>query len=257
MHIMRKVKKNGMAALIIVSLMSIACAPNQYSIRSVESKSVALDQRWDGRANPELTTLVESYKARVDSEMNLVVGKATQTLNVGFPQSKLSNFTADMMFNIGDEIWKNVDFAIINMGGLRTSMNEGDITVRELFEIFPFENRLVLLELQASDVEELFEFIAFNGGEGLSKNLQLIVKNRKIESLKIGGKPVVKDKIYRIVTVDFLAEGKDGMVALRKAQNRFDSQEILRNMMIRYIQRLTDNNQEVNAEMDNRITIIQ
>ena len=242
----------------LLGIWAVACAPHQhYVVKSIESSRIAIDSVWDAKANPKLTVLIESYKVQIDSEMNKPVGTATQLLTTGFPQSRLSNFTADMMLDIAGEIWGNIDFALINMGGLRTSLNQGKITVGEIYEIFPFENRLVLLEMPGTAVKELFEFLAFNGGEGLSTHLQLTVKNRQIQSLEIGGKPLDEKKIYRIATVDYVAEGNDGMVAFRKSVNRVDSQEILRNMMIRYIQRLTDNNQEINAELDNRITIIQ
>ncbi|MDR1682780.1 MAG: 5'-nucleotidase C-terminal domain-containing protein [Candidatus Symbiothrix sp.] len=246
-----------MSFLPLLGMLAFACAPHHYVVQSIESSRVTIDSVWDAKANPKLAELVETYKVQIDNEMNKPVGIATQILPTGYPQSRLSNFTADMMFRIAGEIWGNVDFALINMGGLRTSLNQGEITIGELYEIFPFENRLVLLEMPGSAVKELFEFLAFNGGEGLSTNLQLTIKNRQIQSLEIGGKALDEKQVYRVCTVDYVAEGNDGMIAFRKSIHRIDSQETLRSMMIHYIQRLTDNNQEVNAELDNRITIIQ
>ncbi|MDR0546451.1 MAG: 5'-nucleotidase C-terminal domain-containing protein [Dysgonamonadaceae bacterium] len=253
----KKVKKQW-RLLSLLGGLSLSCVPHQhYVVKSIADSQVTIDSVWDKKADPKLSDLIESYKAQMDSEMNKVVGTSTQMLTVGFPQSRLSNFTADMMFTISGEIWGDIDFALINVGGLRSSLDQGEITVGELYEIFPFENRMVCLDMPGTAVMELFQSIAFKGGEGLSKNLQLTVKNRNVQSLEIGGKPLDEKKIYRVGTVDYVAEGNDGMIAFRKSINRIDSQETLRNMMIKYIQRLTGNNQEVNAELDNRITILQ
>jgi 2',3'-cyclic-nucleotide 2'-phosphodiesterase (5'-nucleotidase family) len=249
---MKKVK-----ILLFIPLigLSSACTKDHYVVTSIESARIEMDSAWDAKANPEMIALVESYKTKLDSEMNEPIGTATQTLIKGFPQSLLSNFSADAMKEIAGNLWGNVDFAVVNNGGLRSTLNKGTITVRNLYEIYSFDNRLVLLELPGKAVKEFFDFIAFNGGQGLSKDIRLVIKVRDVESLEIGGKPVDENKTYRIATLDYLAEGNDGMVAFRKAVNRLDSEKTLRDLMIQYIKKLTANNQEANAILDNRITI--
>jgi 2',3'-cyclic-nucleotide 2'-phosphodiesterase (5'-nucleotidase family) len=249
---MKKVK-----ILLFIPLigLSFACAKDHYIVTSIESSRIEMDSAWDAKANPEMIALVESYKTKLDSEMNEPIGTAAQTLIKGFPQSLLTNFSADAMKEIAGNLWGNVDFAVINNGGLRSTLNKGTITVRNLYEIYSFDNRLVLLELPGKAVKEFFDFIAFHGGQGLSKDIRLTIKTRDVESLEIGGKPVDENKTYRIATLDYLAEGNDGMVAFRQAVNRLDSEKTLRDLMIQYIKELTANNQEANAILDNRITI--
>ena len=240
-------------ALAVVFLCS--CTKTNYVIHSIESSRVEMDSTWDAKTNPQMVALVESYKNQLDSKMNEQVGTAAQTLSKRYPQSLLSNFTADAMKETANQLWGDVDFAIMNMGGLRATLNEGPITVGNLYEVYPFENRLVFLELPGKSVQSFFEFIAFNGGQGLSDGIRLVVKNRAIESLEIGGKPLDENKIYRIATIDFLAAGNDNMTALTQATSLTDSGETLRNHMIQYIKNLTTNNKEADAKLDDRITI--
>ena len=248
---MKKVKSGLFVLICFLS----ACGQSEYRMASVESSRVIMDSKWDAKANPELAALVATYKSRLEAETSESIGIAAQTLRKGFPQSLLSNFTADAMQQIAEELWGDIDFSVMNMGGLRASLNQGAITAGSLYEVYPFENRLVLLELPGKAVKEFFDYVAFQGGQGLSGTVCLVVKKRKVESLKIGGKSLDTNKNYRIVTIDYVADGNDGMVAFRKATKREDSDKQLRNWMIEYVKTLTANNIKVNATIDNRITI--
>jgi 2',3'-cyclic-nucleotide 2'-phosphodiesterase (5'-nucleotidase family) len=250
---MKKVKQTGWVVLICATLS--ACVQSNYAVLSVKDSRIEINKTWDAKANPELEALVASYKTQLDAEMNVPIGMAAQTLQKGFPQSLLSNFTADAMQQTAETVWGNVDFSVVNMGGLRSALNQGPITAGNLYEVYPFENRLVLLELPGTAVKTFFDFIASHGGQGLSGTVSLVVKKRTVESLKIGGKPLDEHKTYRVATLDYLAEGNDGMTALKQATRIEDSNKQLRDWMIEYVKTLTTNNTEINATIDNRITV--
>jgi 2',3'-cyclic-nucleotide 2'-phosphodiesterase (5'-nucleotidase family) len=247
-------KKVDLGLIFLVFFLS-SYAKDKYTVASIESSRIEISADWDAKANPEMALLLESYKTRLNSEMKIKIGAAARTLKKGYPQSLLSNFSADAMKETADSLWGNVDFAVMNLGGLRSTLNKGEITVENLYEIYSFDNRLVLLELPGKAVKKFFDFIAFNGGEGLSKEIHLIVKNRNVDALETNGKPLDENKIYRIATLDYLAEGNDGMTALKEAVNRIDSNETLRDLMIQYIKKLTANNKEADASIDDRITV--
>lgn len=248
-------KKVELVWMIVLAGFLPACAQNHYEIRSVESSLIPIDSVWDAKANPEMVALVESYKIKLDAELDVSIGVAAQTLQKGYPQSLLSNFTADALQETGEELWGNIDFAVMNVGGLRSTLNQGVVTLRSLYEIYSFDNRVVLLELPGKAVKEFFDFIAIHGGEGLSKNIRIVVNKRKVQSLEIAGQPLDENKTYHIATIDYLAEGNDGMAAFRQATQVIDSNETLRDLMIQYIKNLTLNHQEAHATLDNRIII--
>ncbi|GHV22557.1 5'-nucleotidase [Clostridia bacterium] len=250
-------KKVELVLIGILACFLFSCTQSRYVVQSIESTHIEMDSVWDSKANPAMVALVESYKAIADSEMNTPLGTAAQTLVKGFPQSLLSNFTADAMQEIAEELAGDIDFAVMNMGGLRSTLNQGVITLENMYEVYPFDNQLVVLELPGKAVKEFFDFIASHGGQGLSKSIRLVAKKRNVESLKINGQPLDKNKTYRVATIDYLAEGNDGMVAFKQATGYIDSNETLRDLMIQYVKKLTANNQEANATIDNRITIIK
>ena len=248
-------KVNLIVSLLIVLLFFSACARKQYMMKSSNGYLVEMNDRFDNQADPEMFSFIETYKNKMDAEMNEIIGEATQSLTKSGPQSLLANFTADAMQEYVTGIHGAVDFAVINNGGLRTTLNQGPITIGNLYEIYVFENRIVLLELPGKAVKQLFDSFVQKTIEGFSKNIRLIIKNKKVESLLIGGQLLDENATYKVVTVDYLAEGNDGMEALTQATSYEDLDITLRDMMIEYIKQLTAENKKIYATPDDRIEI--
>jgi 5''-nucleotidase/2'',3''-cyclic phosphodiesterase and related esterases len=202
-----------------------------------------------------MENLLDKYKVSLDNQMKIEIGTAARTLEKGLPQGLLSNLTADVLKQKAEEVWGQADFAVVNIGGIRSTLNKGPISLGNIYEIYSFDNTLVLLELPAEAVEDFFQFIASNRGEGLSEGIQLVVKNKEIASLKIGGQAIDKSKTYKVATLDYLAGGKDGMVALLEATEIKDSGITLRDIMIEYVKKQTANHKEIDATLDDRIII--
>ena len=247
-------KVNLLLFILFVGLL-FSCSRKQYEISTIDVSLVRMDSTWDSKANSQIKSFVNTYKENLEKEMNVRIGIAAETLVKGSPQSLLSNLTADVLKKRAEEIEAHVDFAVINNGGLRTTLNKGAITVGNLYEIYPFENALVVLDLPGKAVKEFFDFIAEKGGDGLSTDIQLTIKEGKVESLKIDNQPLDENKSYKVATVDYLAEGNDGMVAFKQATHVSNSNQMLRDIMIDYVKECTKNNKEVNAKLDNRIII--
>ena len=250
---MKKVKK--ITIFLIFLFLLNACAKKQYQIKSFEGYLVEMNSSLDNKPDTKMLAHVNSYKNKLDVKMNKIIGEATVALTKAGTQSVLANFTTDAMKEYATGLWGTVDFAVINNGGLRTTLNKGQVTVSNIYEIYAFENCLVLLELSGKNVRQLFEGFAKNKIEGFSKGVKLTVKNKSIESLSIGDKPLDDNAIYQVVTVDYLAEGNDNMEALAKAVKYTESNIVLRDAIIDYIKKLTSENKKINAMPDDRIEI--
>jgi len=246
----------GLIVVLTVSLFLLtACAKKQYAIKSLNGYLVEMNNRLDSVADRGMISLVNSYKIKLDAEMNEVIGEAEQSLTKVGTQSLLANFTTDAMQEYAAGLGKTVDFAVINNGGLRTTLNKGAVTVGDLYEVYTFENCLVLLDMSGKAVKQLFEGFIQRKMEGFSKNVRLTLRNKALESLFIGGKPLDETATYHVVTVDYLAEGNDGMRAFTQATHYTNLNIILRDAMIEYVKKLTAENKKIHAQPDNRIKI--
>jgi len=248
-------KVNLILSLLIVLLSLSSCARKQYIIKSADGYVIEMNNRFDNNADPKMLSIVDMYKAKLDTEMNEVIGEAAQTITKSGTQSFLAAFTADAMYEYITKTYGAVDLTLINNGGLRTILNKGPVTIGNMYEIFAFENGIVVLELQGKHLKQLFDAFTKKTIEGFPKNVRLTLKNNKVELLTINGRPLDESATYKIVTVDYLAEGNGGMEALKNATKYTDLNMTLRDMMINYVKKLTAENKKIYAETDNRLEI--
>lgn len=228
-------------------------------IVKIDGSMISVDSRWDQSYDKEMESSILSYKAGIENIMNTPIGKASCTLVGSRPESALSNLAADILKDSACKVLGHpADLGVINVGGLRAPLSEGTITTGNIYEIFPFENTLVVVKLKGRDVYKLFEQMAYLGGEGISGAQLLITKDGKLKDCNIQGEPVDMEKEYTIGTIDFMAGGNDGMTALR---NHYDLKEVpnglLRDVFMNYVKNLNAQGKAVSGKCDGRIRIVE
>ena len=222
----------------------------------VEYRLMPVDARYDNRLDADFANRLSPYRAQVDSAMSVVLGISEQTMTVARPESALSNWACDAFAEMArHRTGKSIDFAVINTGGIRADFPAGEITRGHIWQTFPFTNYMSIVELRGSDVRDLFDQIAGNGGEGVSKEVRMTIAGGNVEQLTIGGREIADDRLYRVATINFVAEGGDGMVAFRKAVSREDYPGFVYELMENYIVEATQKGQAIGTTSDRRIII--
>ena len=139
----------------------------------------------------------------------------------------------------------------MNNGGLRTTIDKGNITMGKIFELMPFENELVVLELDKSDYISLLSYIVKRGGEPFSGMTIKIDKENKIISNSWPVNFENGEKIS-VITSDYLANGGDNMSFFQNKEQKKVGIK-LRDAIIDYCKK-TDT---INVKLDNRIIIFE
>lgn len=228
----------------------------EYAIVNISGQIVEMNH--EQGTNAEMQAFVDTYKKILDKQMNEIVGIASELMQKGRPESLLTNLTSDVMKEYGDKYFSNgADIAIMNVNGHRGILPEGNLTVGNLFEVYSFDNTVAFLEVKGEDLTKILESYARIGGAGISSNARLIVNNRKLISATLSGKPIDKDKIYNVVSIDYLADGNDNMNAFRDAISIHDTGITLRDIMIDYVREQTAEGKHISSQLDGRITIEQ
>lgn len=249
------IKRTLLALLILLSATS--CSHKRWSILQSSSVKIAIDSTANALADKSYTAYLQPFKQKVDGQMNEVIGQAAETMKGHAPESLLSNFSADVYLQTATNFQgENVDIAIVNLGGLRTVVPAGDITVRKVFELMPFENELVLLWLKGDKLNELLQYFASMGGEGVS-GLRMEIKDGKAVNITINDKPLDPTKVYSIVTNDYLAGGNDKMVQLAQAEKRVNTGIKVRTMLLNYIKNETKKGNKIQSKLDGRIKSVE
>lgn len=239
-------------------LMLVSCH-SSYELTKVEGEVIAIDSLWDIRHDVRAEALLAPYKAKVDSMMYRVMGTSEMAMEKGTPESLLSNLVADVLRESAVKVLgKPADMGLVNMGGLRNILPKGKITCNDIYEILPFENSLCVVTIKGATLRELLEGIAAKRGDGVSGVHLNITSNGKLIDGTIGDTPIDDERLYTVATIDYLADGNDGMSALSHSVKRECPEEAtLRSLFMDYVDRQTAAGKKITSRMDGRVTIVK
>ena len=148
------------------------------------------------KVDSSIWNIIAPYKKILDADMNEVLCYAKTDLKKGQPESLLGNWTADLCLEEAQDLFQDtIDMVLFNNGGLRASLSEGNITKRDIYQLMPFENELVVLSLSLDDVDDLMNYLKYTGGQPSAFS----------EWFKIDELP------FYVLTTDYLANGGDKM----------------------------------------------
>ena len=189
------------------------------------------------------------------SVLKQTVGYCATPLLRTYPESPLGDLIADLIASRTAEITgRRVDVGIINNGGIRIDLPEGEILLDDLKSMLPFKNRLCLVVLKGADLQYIFDFMARTRMMSLS-GVRIVTCGGKVESALIGGKPLDPEAIYNVATVDFLLDGGDSLYVARNAKELIITEEDDLYPLLYHVQELTSRGDSLKSFADGRIVI--
>lgn len=209
--------KRIFVSFLLLAVMLLSAHAQKFDVTRTR---ILIDDKYTLAEDDSLVQFLAPYKAKVDSIMSPVLGMADHYMSAGEPEGELGNLLADVLMWAAPKFKEKPDFAIYNQGGIRAAMKQGPVTVGDINDIAPFENKITFLTLTGEDVLNLMSEISHRYGACFSHGFELVIKaNQDVVSVKLNGKPINPKRKYRIVTLDYLAQGNDGMVSFKKKTN--------------------------------------
>ena len=145
-------------------------------------------------------------------------------------ECSMGNLVADaMLARVQDQ---GIDVAIANSGGLRASIDEGEVTMGEVLTVLPFQNTLSTfqvsgqtlidaLENGVSQYEEVGGRFPQVAGMSFSFDPSAELGNR-VSEVMVGGEPIDPEATYGVVSNNFVRTGGDGYSMFVDAENAYD-----------------------------------
>lgn len=166
-------------------------------------------------ADPAVNQLINHYHSQLQEKMAKIAGKSALPLD--YPKDlketsllPMGNFTAEAMRLSG-----NADICLVNSGGIKGGIAAGEISYKAVFEALPYDNTVVTFLMTGQQVKQMFDYICTDPAEidgfqysGVSGTLNF--KEKRAENIQIGGKTLEENKIYRVSTSSFVANGNLG-----------------------------------------------
>lgn len=220
-------------------------AEYQYDYTEIDSTYTTSDAH--------ITDVIAPYKVDLDATMNEVIAVSKVEMTKAKPESLLGNLLSDATLAIGQKYHdEKVDIGIVNYGGIRVpSLSAGNVTLGNIYEIMPFDNYLVILEVEGSILREALNSIAVRGGWPIS-GANFSIKNNEAIHIYIGGEKLDENRVYKIAISDYVANGGDKM-SMFKSLERTNTNVLLRDAFIEYFK----TEKEVDATLENRVVVIE
>ncbi len=241
----------------LLLLVGFACGkPNQQQLTKITGKRLSIDEKLSSDA------AIEEYIAPFREELENVMKKPLCTApkdlvkNDGDLQSSLGNLFADLSYEMANPVFQklkntNIDFCLMNSGGLRANISKGTVRTENAFFVMPFENELVVTKLSGAKVKELFDyFVDRRRAHPISKQVQLKIAGDDYTA-KIGGKPFDINETYYVLTNDYLQTGGSGMTFFANPIELTNLNYLARDAMLDYFKKVD----VLTANIDNRIIV--
>lgn len=204
----------------------------------------------------EVLEFIQTYLEQTDELLSQPVGEALVQLVgdkkiIRSQETNLANFVTDSMrAKTGAEI------AFCNAGGIRADIAAGPIAYRDVLNVLPFGNTLVLLDMTGEQIRDVLDYAATikpgNGGFLHASGLTWTNKKGIPEQVMIGGKPIESENTYKVVINNFLAAGGDGYTMFKEAP-QYDTGFTDASALREYIMKLG----KVAPKVEGRLTIIE
>ena len=174
--------------------------------------------------------IINSWNRAIDEKTKEVVGRTEVALTRSYnSESLLGDITADAIYFSAVSKGEAPDFAVTNGGGIRTDLEKGDITQKDVIATSPFPNILVVFTLSGKEVTEMFEHSAGLTNAVLQVSHGIVMEydpkketGKRLTKLELNGQKIDPDKKYRVATNEFLANGGDGFTQFLSGTERTD-----------------------------------
>ena len=186
-----------------------------------------------------------------------VVAHSTREMSKGYPESELSNWFVDIMIRKAEALsGRKVHMGIVNFGGIRADMPEGDVILDDLFSMFPFKNQITYVEHKGSTIRSILENMAAGRFQVLG-GVRVVAQDGRLVSVEIDGQPLEDDKVYGLATVNFLLYGGDGLKLAEDAVNLVKYDVDVIDAVLEHVYAETAAGRPIEYQTDGRVTIIR
>lgn len=233
-------------------------APAPLDVR-VKASERAIDESIPN--DPAVDAVLAPYMAKV-RELDAPIGKLVGELKKGgMGAGSLGNFVADAIRSRAEaKLGKPVLLAITNSGGLRKNeIAEGNLSSNDIYQLLPFENALVALDLTGEQLRRFLDVIVKNRDAQSGARITYRANEKKeneVVSVKLGVSgaetEIDPQATYTIVTIDYLVKRGGDYSILQEAKNVRPLNLTIRDVVLDYVKAETAAGRTIKATLDGR-----
>ncbi|WP_323787831.1 5'-nucleotidase C-terminal domain-containing protein [Psychroserpens sp.] len=215
-----------------------SCKSNH--LYKIEGRQIAITDSL--KADQSIEDYIEPYRIQINTSLDSVISYAKDTYSKrdGHLNTAIGNMMADAVYEQSNPVFKSrtghdIDFVLLNHGGIRSIISKGAISTRTAYSVMPFENSVVVVDMKGDKVQELVNYLVKEQRAHPIHGLQIILdQNLELKSATIGGENIDPSKTYHVATNDYLYNGGDRMTFFKPNEKLHDLNYKIRNVLIDY-----------------------
>ncbi|EHR1275043.1 bifunctional UDP-sugar hydrolase/5'-nucleotidase [Salmonella enterica] len=164
--------------------------------------------------NPQMLSLLTPFQNKGKAQLEVKIGSVNGLLEGDRSKVRFVQTNMGRVILAAQIARTGADFGVMSGGGIRDSIEAGDITYKNVLKVQPFGNIVVYADMSGKEVVDYLTAVAQmkpdSGAYPQLANVSFVAKEGKLTDLKIKGEPVDPAKTYRMATLSFNATGGDG-----------------------------------------------
>ncbi|EIA5210530.1 bifunctional UDP-sugar hydrolase/5'-nucleotidase [Salmonella enterica] len=164
--------------------------------------------------NPQMLSLLTPFQNKGKAQLEVKIGSVNGLLEGDRSKVRFVQTNMGRVILAAQIARTGADFGVMSGGGIRDSIEAGDITYKSVLKVQPFGNIVVYADMSGKEVVDYLTAVAQmkpdSGAYPQFANVSFVAKEGKFTDLKIKGEPVDPAKTYRMATLSFNATGGDG-----------------------------------------------
>ncbi|ECJ2547192.1 bifunctional UDP-sugar hydrolase/5'-nucleotidase [Salmonella enterica subsp. arizonae] len=164
--------------------------------------------------NPQMLSLLTPFQNKGKAQLEVKIGSVNGLLEGDRSKVRFVQTNMGRVILAAQIARTGADFGVMSGGGIRDSIESGDITYKSVLRVQPFGNIVVYADMSGKEVIDYLTAVAQmkpdSGAYPQFANVSFVAKEGKLTDLKIKGEPIDPAKTYRMATLSFNATGGDG-----------------------------------------------
>lgn len=164
--------------------------------------------------NQQMLSLLTPFQNKGKAQLDVKIGSVNARLEGDRSKVRFVQTNMGHLLLAAQMARTSADFGVMSGGGIRDSIEGGDITYKSVLKVQPFGNIVVYADMSGKEVIDYLTAVAQmkpdSGAYPQFANVSFVAKDGKLNDLKIKGEPVDPAKNYRMATLSFNATGGDG-----------------------------------------------
>lgn len=195
--------------IFIIGAGLTACSSASYIVADADVIAV----EGEVATNNTIDSLILPYRSELNKEMEAILCRSEYDFVKGRPNAPLNNWSADALLQFFKDSLSDSEptMVLLNTGGLRSTINKGDVTLGDIYKLMPFDNEVVMVRLPIDRLEQIADYIKSSGGEPIA--------GVKYHNGKLLFNESTGSDSFWVITSDYLYNGGDNMSFFQDAEN--------------------------------------